>query len=81
MNLGSTGEWTIDVDVKSSLGQGATNALTLEVPALNRYTDGSLVFFGIFAVMMLGVIYIICSVKRDNRRRRLAEESSTQADS
>ena len=81
MNLGSTGEWTIDVDVKSSLGQGATNALTLEVPALNRYTDGSLVFFGIFAVMMLGVIYIIWSVKRDNRRRRLAEESSTQADS
>tara|TARA_B100000678_G_scaffold178475_1_gene148925 strand:+ start:491 stop:1078 length:588 start_codon:yes stop_codon:yes gene_type:complete len=81
MNLGSTGEWTIDVDVKSSLGQGATNALTLEVPALNRYTDGSLVFFGIFAVMMLGVIYIICSVKRDNRRRQLAEESSTQADS
>ena len=81
MNLGSTGEWTIDVDVKSSLGQGATNALTLEVPALNRYTDGSLVFFGIFAVMMLGVIYIICSVKRDNRRRRLAEENSTQADS
>ena len=43
--------------------------------------DGSLVFFGIFAVMMLGVVYIIWSVKRDNRRRRLAEESSTQADS
>ena len=55
--------------------------MTLEVPALKRCTDGSLVFFGIFAVMMLGVIYIIWSVKRDNRRRRLAEESSTQADS
>jgi hypothetical protein len=81
MNLGSTGEWTIDVDVTSSLGHGGSNALTLEVPALNRYTDGSLVFFGIFAVMMLGIAYLFWSVKRDNRRRRLAEDSSTQSDS
>ena len=75
MNLGSTGEWTIDVEVSSSLGQGGARALTLEVPALNRYTDGSLVFFGIFAAMMLGLAYLFWSVKRQNKRRRLAEQS------
>ena len=76
MNLGSTGEWLIGVDVSSPLGQGGADALTLEVPALNRYTDGSLVFFGIFAAMMLGVIYLIWNVKRQNRRR--ADQSKIQ---
>ncbi len=81
MTLRSTGEWTIDVDVRSSLGQGGANALTLEVPAFNRSTDGSLVFFGIFAAMALGLAYIIWSAKRDNRRRRLAKQSGTQSES
>ncbi len=79
MNLGSTGDWTIDVDVSSSLGQGGARAFTLEVPALNRYTDGSLVFFGIFAAMALGIAYIVWSAKRQNRRRREAAEGEPQA--
>ena len=79
MNLGSTGEWTIDVDVSSSLGQGGTRALEVEVPALNRYTDGSLVFFGIFAVMMLGIAYLFWSVKRQNRLRREAAQDEPQS--
>ena len=78
MNLGSTGEWTIDVDVSSSLGQGGTRALTLDVPALSRYTNGSLVFFGIFAAMMLGLVYLFWSTKRQNRRRREAVEVDAQ---
>ena len=81
MNLGSTGEWAIDVDVRSSLGQGGANVLTLEVPSLKRYTDGSLVFFGVFAVMALGLGYIIWSAKRDDRRRRLAKQNGTQSKS
>ena len=81
MNLGSTGDWTIDVDVSSSLGQGGARAMTLEVPALKRYTDGSLVFFGIFAAMMLGIAYLFWSVKRQNKRRRLAEQSEAQSES
>jgi hypothetical protein len=55
--------------------------LTLEVPSLKRYTDGSLVFFGVFAVMALGLGYIIWSAKRDDRRRRLAKQSGTQSKS
>jgi hypothetical protein len=72
MNLGSTGDWIISVDVSSSLGQGGAEALHILVPSLNRYTNGSLVFFAIFAAMMLGVAYLFWSVKRDNRRRAAA---------
>ena len=79
MNLRSTGEWTIDVDVSSSLGQGGARALTLEVPALKRYTSGSLVFFGIFAVMMLGIAYLFWSTKRQNRRRREEAQEEPQS--
>ena len=74
MNLASTGEWVISVDVSSSLGQGGATALTLEVPSFRRYTAGSLVFFGVFGVMMLGIAYLLWSVKRDNRRRREASQ-------
>ena len=59
MNLGSTGEWVLDVHVSSPLGQGGATALTLEVPDLNRYTDGSLVYFGVFGALALGVAYLL----------------------
>jgi hypothetical protein len=72
MNLGSTGDWIISVDVASSLGRGGAEAIHITVPSLNRYTNGSLVFFGIFAAMALGVAYLFWSVKRDNRRRAAA---------
>ena len=78
MNLGSTGEWVISVDVSSSLGQGGATALTLEVPAFGRYTSGSLVFFGVFAVMMVGVAYLFWSTRRNNRLRREAARSDPQ---
>ncbi len=79
MNLGSTGEWTIDVDVSSSLGQGGARALTLNVPALNRYTNGSLVFFGVFGAMMAGLAYLFWSVKRQNRLHREAAQEEPQS--
>ena len=78
MKLNSTGEWLISVDVSSSLGQGGATAMTLEVPSFRRYTSGSLVFFGVFAVMALGVVYIFWSAKRDIRRRREAAQNELQ---
>jgi hypothetical protein len=78
MNLDSTGEWLISVDVSSSLGQGGATAMTLEVPSFNRNTQGSLVFFGVFAVVMLGVAYLIWSTRRNNRRRRESAQGESQ---
>ena len=80
MKLDSTGEWVIGVDVSSPLGQGGATAMTVEVPSFNRYTSGSLVFFGVFAVMALGVAYIFWSAKRDNRRRREAAQNEAQGE-
>jgi cbb3-type cytochrome oxidase subunit 3 len=82
MNLGSTGDWVINVDVSSSLGQGGAEALNIQVPALKRYTSGSLVFFAIFGVMMLGIAYLFWSVKRENRRRAavLLADASVNSD-
>jgi cbb3-type cytochrome oxidase subunit 3 len=82
MNLGSTGDWIISVDVSSSLGQGGAEALNIQVPALKRYTSGSLVFFAIFGVMMLGIAYLFWSVKRENRRRAavLLADASVNSD-
>ena len=80
MNLNSTGEWVISVDVSSSLGQGGATALTLEVPSFNRYTSGSLVFFGVFAVMMLGIAYLFWSTRRNNRRRREDARGESQGE-
>ena len=79
MNLDSTGEWLISVDVSSSLGQGGATAMTLEVPAVRRNTDGSLVFFGVFAVMMLGIAYLFWSTRRNNRRRREAAQGEPES--
>ena len=74
MNLGSTGEWLMSVNVTSSLGQGGGDAMIFVVPAVKRQTAGSLVFFAAFAVMMLGLAYIFWSTKRNNRRRRDAAQ-------
>ena len=73
LNLDSTGEWIISVDVESPLGQAGGEITTVEVPALQRYTSGSLVFFGVFAVLVGGIAYLWWSVRRD-RRRQAAQE-------
>ena len=68
LNLDSTGKWLISVDVISPLGRGGGEVQTLEVPSLQRYTSGSMVFFGVFAVLLAGVAYVWWSARRDRRR-------------
>jgi hypothetical protein len=73
VNLDSTGDWLISIDVDSPLGRGGADLVTLHVPALQRYTSGSLVFFGVFAVLIGGVAYLWWSIRR-NQRRKAAQE-------
>ena len=73
LKLDSTGEWAISVDVSSALGADITDVTTLEVPSLNRLTQGSWVFFGMFGVIMLGIAYVWWSARRDYRRKRAAQ--------
>ena len=69
VNLESTGDWLISIDVDSPLGRGGADLMTLHVPALQRYTSGSLVFFGVFAVLIGGVAYLWWSIRRNQRRK------------
>ncbi len=75
LKLDSTGEWAISVDVSSSLGADIFDVTTLEVPSLNRLTQGSWVFFGMFGVIMLGIAYVWWSARRDYRRKRAAAQA------
>ena len=77
LKLDSTGEWFIKVDVSSSLGADLVDVATLKVPSLNRLTQGSWVFFGMFGIIMLGIAYVWWSARRNYRRK----QSAAQADS
>ncbi len=77
LKLDSTGEWVISVDVSSQLGADLTEVTTVEVPSINRLTQGSWVFFGMFLVILLGIAYVWWSARRDYLRKR----ASAQADS
>lgn len=70
VNLDSTGDWALTVEVRSPLGFGRAGIGTLTVPSLQRYSSGSLVFFGVFGAIIAGVAYLIWSTKRNNRRRQ-----------
>ena len=76
LKLDSTGDWAISVDVSSALGAEIIDVTTLSVPSINRLTQGSWVFFGMFGIIMLGIAYVWWSARRDYRRKQ-----TTQADS
>ena len=76
LKLDSTGEWHIKADVSSSLGADLVDVTTLEVPSLNRLTQGSWVFFGMFAIIMLGIAYVWWSARRNYRRKQAAQADS-----
>ena len=77
LKLDSTGQWDISVDVSSSLGADLVDVTTLEVPSLNRLTQGSWVFFGMFGVIVLGIAYVWWSARRDYRRKRTAAQADS----
>ena len=76
LKLDSTGEWFIKADVSSSLGADLVDVAVLDVPSLNRLTQGSWVFFGMFAVIMLGIAYVWWSARRNYRRKQAAQADS-----
>ena len=76
LKLDSTGEWFIKVDVSSSLGADLVDVAVLDVPSLNRLTQGSWVFFGMFTIIMLGIAYVWWSARRNYRRKQAAQADS-----
>ena len=72
LKLDSTGIWAISADVSSSLGADLVEVAELEVPSVNRLTQGSWVYFGVFAAILAGIAYVWWSARRDYRRKRAA---------
>ena len=77
LKLDSTGHWAISADVSSSLGADVVEVTVLEVPSVNRLTQGSWVFFGVFGAILAGIAYVWWTARR-NYRRRQAAQAETQ---
>lgn len=73
MNLEATGEWEIRARVQSDLGLAEAVIDQITVPTVALRSSGSFVFFGAFALILGGVVYLIWSVRRNNRKRRLLQ--------
>lgn len=73
MNLEATGEWEIRARVQSDLGLAEAVIDHITVPTVALRSSGSFVFFGAFALILGGVVYLIWSVRRNNRKRRLLQ--------
>ena len=73
LKLDSTGEWILSVDVSSPLGADFVEVTTLEVPSVNRLTQGSWVFLGVFVIILGGIAYVWITARRDYRRRRASQ--------
>ena len=79
VRLDAPGTWRVTVEVTSSLGSEEIVAPTLEVPPMRSYTAGSIVFAGVFLLLLLGAGYLWWSVRRLQRRRLAAEAASEGA--
>lgn len=67
--LDTPGTWRVAVEVTSSLGTEEIVASTLEIPTTRSYTSGSIVFAGVFVLLLLGAGYVWWSVRRAQRQR------------
>ena len=72
LKLDSTGVWAISADVSSSLGADLVEVVELEVPSVNRLTQGSWVYFGVFGAILAGIAYVWWTARREYRRKRAA---------
>jgi hypothetical protein len=72
LKLDSTGTWAISADVSSPLGADLVDVGVLEVPSVNRLTQGTWVFVGVFAAILGGIAYVWWSARRDYRRKQAA---------
>lgn len=72
LKLDSTGHWAISADVSSSLGADLVEVTEIEVPSVNRMTQGSWVYFGVFGAILAGIAYVWWTARREYRRRRAA---------
>ena len=73
MTLDAPGEWQVDIEISSDLGDAALVAPTLTVEEARQDMGGRWVFIAVLLVIIAGAAYLWWSTQR--RRRRLASGS------
>ena len=70
-----SGTWDTSVEVSSSLGRVEVEVPPLTIPMPRQTRSGSLVFFGAFLAIMLGVAYLVWSSRKAIKAREAASEN------
>ena len=73
MNLDTAGSWEMSVEVDSSLGRVEIAIPPVEIPATKVYSSGTIVFYGVFIILVLGVAYVWWSARRQQKKRLTGE--------
>ena len=75
VQLDGTGTWHTSLEVSSSLGQVEVDTPPVTIPEPRKTRSGSLVFFGVFLAILLGVAYLIWSSRKAIKAREAASEN------
>ena len=67
LNLRFPGKWKITVEVNSSLGTVGVELPTVDVPAMQQFSSGTIVFAVVFGVLFLGTVYLWWKYRRKRR--------------
>ena len=68
LNLNAPGKWKLTVEVTSSLGTVGVEIPPLEVPVMQQFSSGTVVFAVVFAVLFGGTGYLWWNYRRKRRR-------------
>ena len=69
MNMDTPGVWEVNVEVSSSLGRVSVETPPVVVPGSRNFSAGTLVFAGVFLVLILAWGYLWWSIRRQQRKR------------
>ena len=75
VKLDGPGVWAMSVDVSSALGRVEVDVPPQTVPVPRQSRAGSLVFIGVFVVLIAGGTYLTWTIRRTQRKREAANAS------
>jgi hypothetical protein len=75
VELGRPGTWEMSVDVSSPLGRVEIGVPSQRVPEPRQTRAGSLVFMGVFVVLIAGGGYLTWTIRRAQQKREAADAS------
>ena len=73
MQLDGPGVWKMSVEVSSALGRVEVEAPSQVIPKPRRSRAGSLVFIGVFTVLIGFTSYLVWTIRRNQKQREAAD--------